>query len=63
MATQDTMKDMARAFLSVKQAADNFVQWANTQLMVEEDCELELEAELPQKKEEEKEEDGWRNDK
>lgn len=62
MATQDTMKDMARAFLSVKQAADNFVQWANTQLMVEEDCELELEAELPQKKEEEKEEDGWRND-
>uniref|UniRef100_A0A8C6LH54 DUF4371 domain-containing protein n=1 Tax=Nothobranchius furzeri TaxID=105023 RepID=A0A8C6LH54_NOTFU len=50
MATQDTMKDMARDFMSVTQAADTVVQWANTQLMVEEDCELELEAELPQKR-------------
>lgn len=50
MATQDTMKNMARDYKSVKQAADTFVQWANAQLMVEEDCELELEAELPQKR-------------
>lgn len=50
MATQDAMKNMARDFKSVKQAADTFVQWANAQLMVEEDCELELEAAFPQKR-------------
>lgn len=48
--TQNAMKNMARDFRSVKQAADTFIQWANAQLMVEEDCQLELETELPQKR-------------
>ena len=50
MATQDILKNMARDFKAVKQAADTFVQWANAQVMEEKDCELELEAALPQKR-------------
>lgn len=42
MSTQDVMKNMARDFKSVKQAADTFIQWANAQ--------LELVAALPQKR-------------
>lgn len=50
LTTQDAVKNMARDFKSVKTAADIFVQWANAKLMAEEDCELELEAILPQKR-------------
>lgn len=42
MSTQDVMKNMARDFKLVKQAADTFIQWANAQ--------LELVAALPQKR-------------
>lgn len=49
LTTEDALKNISRDFESVKKAADVFVQWANTTLS-EEDCDLELEETLPEKR-------------
>lgn len=35
---------------SVKEAADQFVEWANGELLEKEDCEMEVEVALPEKR-------------
>ena len=48
--TQHALMNMTRDFMTVKTAADTFVEWANAKLEAEEDCELELETTLPLKR-------------
>lgn len=49
LTTEASLKNMARDFESVKQAADGFVQFANVKL-TEEECDLEVEEMLPEKR-------------
>lgn len=49
LATEQSLRNMARDFESVKQAADYFVQFANAKLS-DEECDLEVEAMLPEKR-------------
>lgn len=42
------MKKCVRDFSGVKEAADEFVEWAN-ELLEKEDCEMEVEVVLPEK--------------
>lgn len=51
LATQESLKSIARDFKSVKAAADTFVQWANDDLERRvEETSLEVESALPQKR-------------
>ncbi|KAK0148975.1 Zinc finger MYM-type protein 1 [Merluccius polli] len=49
LTTEESLRNMARDFESVKQAADGFVQFANEKL-TEEQCDLEVEEMLPEKR-------------
>ncbi|CAL8248193.1 unnamed protein product [Merluccius merluccius] len=46
--TEDGLKRCVRDFSGIKEAADQFVEWANDELL-EKDCEMEVEVALPEK--------------
>ncbi|XP_051992935.1 uncharacterized protein LOC127651233 isoform X2 [Xyrauchen texanus] len=48
--TEDGLKKCVRDFSGVKEAADQFVVWANGELLEKEDCEMEVEVALPEKR-------------
>lgn len=48
--TEDGLRKCVRNFSAVKAAADHFVNWANGELQENEDCEMEVEVALPQKR-------------
>ena len=47
--TEDRLKRCVRDFSGIKEAADQFVGWANGELL-EKDCEMEVEVALPEKR-------------
>lgn len=48
--TQESLKKCARDFRGVQRAADQFVVWANEKLQDHADCEVEVQAGLPEKR-------------
>lgn len=51
ISTHEALKQMARDFKAVKDAADNFVKWANVKLEEQdEEIDMEVEASLPQRR-------------
>ena len=50
MGREDGLKKCVQDFSGVKEAADQFVGRANGEFLEKEDCEMELEVALPEKK-------------
>lgn len=51
ISTHEALTQMARDFKAVKDAADNFVKWANEKLEdQDEEMDMEVEASLPQRR-------------
>lgn len=47
--TDDGLRKCVQDFSGVKEAADQFVEWANGELLEKEDCEIEVEVAQPEK--------------
>lgn len=50
MGTEDSLRKCSRDFDGVKDAADMFVQWANSTLQEQDDCDVEVQTALPEKR-------------
>jgi len=54
MGTEDNLKKFSQDFEGVKNAADIFVQWVNSNLQEQDDCDFEVQTALPEKRQRKK---------